>query len=99
MVPLIKVPKKQKERERKSEKIHGEVIFLGFGLKSLLLFANMANRLFRFLYIDLKSVNNQQTRHAHWIRGKPPTIAKTIAQRLEGMRFDCVSFILIIVYC
>ncbi|XP_033223400.1 39S ribosomal protein L38, mitochondrial [Belonocnema kinseyi] len=47
----------------------------------------MANRLFRCLYTDLISVNNQQIRYGHRIRGKPPNLARTIEQRLEELKY------------
>ncbi|KAK2582346.1 hypothetical protein KPH14_004682 [Odynerus spinipes] len=46
----------------------------------------MARRLFPSISIDLLRFNGQQIRHGHHIRGKPPTIARTLQQRLEELR-------------
>lgn len=45
----------------------------------------MARRLFPSICIDLLRVNGQQVRYGHHIRGKPPTIARTLQQRLEEL--------------
>ncbi|KAI4498028.1 hypothetical protein M0802_006852 [Mischocyttarus mexicanus] len=43
----------------------------------------MAGRVFCSLSIDLLNTNNQQVRYAHRLFGKPPTIARSLEQRLE----------------
>lgn len=45
----------------------------------------MSSRLFNYLKNDLLVINYQQLRHGHKIRGKPPGVAKTLKQRLEGI--------------
>ncbi|XP_014613139.1 PREDICTED: 39S ribosomal protein L38, mitochondrial [Polistes canadensis] len=42
----------------------------------------MAGRIFRSLSTDLLNINGQQIRYGHHIRGKPPTIARSLEQRL-----------------
>lgn len=44
----------------------------------------MANALFRILSRELIAVKGQQIRYGHKVRGKPPGVARTLAQRLEG---------------
>ena len=44
----------------------------------------MANRLFRRLRDDLFFINRKQVRCGHWLRGKPPTTARNLEQRLAG---------------
>ncbi|XP_012266236.2 39S ribosomal protein L38, mitochondrial [Athalia rosae] len=45
----------------------------------------MANTLLKIFYSDLIAVRGQQIRYGHKVRGKPPGIARTLAQRLEEL--------------
>ncbi|KAL6445202.1 hypothetical protein ACFW04_002227 [Cataglyphis niger] len=48
----------------------------------------MSIKLFRCLVNDLLIPKNQHVRHGHRLRGKPPTIAHTLQQRLEKIRLS-----------
>lgn len=47
----------------------------------------MSVKLFRRLINDLIP-RSQHARHGHWMRGKPPTIARSLQQRLEEIRLE-----------
>lgn len=46
----------------------------------------MSIKLFRCLVNDFLIPKNQHVRHGHRLRGKPPTMARTLQQRLEEIR-------------
>lgn len=46
----------------------------------------MIPKLFRCLINDLLIPRNQHVRHGHRLRGKPPTLARNLQQRLEQLR-------------
>ncbi|XP_050466330.1 39S ribosomal protein L38, mitochondrial [Cataglyphis hispanica] len=48
----------------------------------------MSIKLFRCLVNDLLIPKNQHVRHGHRLRGKPPTMARTLQQRLEKIRLS-----------
>lgn len=48
----------------------------------------MSIKLFRRLVNDLLIPRNQHIRHGHRLRGKPPTIARSLQQRLEEIRLE-----------
>ncbi|XP_012224720.1 large ribosomal subunit protein mL38 [Linepithema humile] len=50
---------------------------------TLLWFGDMSIKLFRCL--DFVILKGQHARHGHRLRGKPPTIARNLKQRLEGL--------------
>ncbi|XP_066601272.1 large ribosomal subunit protein mL38 [Prorops nasuta] len=47
----------------------------------------MTNRIFRALSYELSLWKYQHIRHAHIMRGKPPTTARTLQQRLEELNW------------